>query len=74
MATGPTKKRISYFYDAEVGNYHYGQGHPMKVRVRPLLLCLFVWGGIVDRWVDGSIGGTSSCKYMYVCGRPIADP
>lgn len=28
----PTKKRISYFYDAEVGNYHYGQGHPMKVR------------------------------------------
>jgi len=32
MATGPTKKRISYFYDAEVGNYHYGQGHPMKVR------------------------------------------
>jgi len=20
----------SYFYDAEIGNYHYGQGHPMK--------------------------------------------
>lgn len=29
MAT--TKKRVSYFYDAEIGNYHYGQGHPMKV-------------------------------------------
>ncbi|GMI11154.1 hypothetical protein TrRE_jg8608 [Triparma retinervis] len=25
-----TKKRVSYFYDAEIGNYHYGQGHPMK--------------------------------------------
>mmetsp|Transcript_13935 Transcript_13935/g.33253 ORF Transcript_13935/g.33253 Transcript_13935/m.33253 type:complete len:431 (-) Transcript_13935:239-1531(-) len=23
-------RRVSYFYDAEVGNYHYGQGHPMK--------------------------------------------
>ena len=20
----------SYFYDAEIGNFHYGQGHPMK--------------------------------------------
>jgi hypothetical protein len=26
-----TKKRVAYFYDAEIGNYHYGQGHPMKV-------------------------------------------
>ena len=25
------KRRVSYFYDADVGNYHYGQGHPMKV-------------------------------------------
>ena len=25
------KKRVAYFYDAEIGNYHYGQGHPMKV-------------------------------------------
>jgi len=23
-------KRISYFYDSNVGNYYYGQGHPMK--------------------------------------------
>jgi hypothetical protein len=32
-----TKKRVAYFYDAEIGNYHYGQGHPMKVR---LFVCL----------------------------------
>lgn len=23
-------RSVSYFYDAEIGNYHYGQGHPMK--------------------------------------------
>jgi len=23
-------RRVSYFYDEEVGNYHYGQGHPMR--------------------------------------------
>lgn len=28
--TSGTKKRVAYFYDAEIGNYHYGQGHPMK--------------------------------------------
>lgn len=25
-----TKRRVSYFYDSEIGNYHYGHGHPMK--------------------------------------------
>lgn len=24
------KPNISYFYDGDVGNYYYGQGHPMK--------------------------------------------
>ncbi|KAI1722464.1 histone deacetylase domain-containing protein [Ditylenchus destructor] len=24
------KKRIAYYYDGDVGNYYYGQGHPMK--------------------------------------------
>ncbi len=28
--TSKDSRRVSYFYDAEVGNYHYGQGHPMK--------------------------------------------
>ena len=23
------KSRVSYFYDADVGNYYYGAGHPM---------------------------------------------
>ncbi|KAG0230097.1 histone deacetylase [Actinomortierella wolfii] len=25
-----TKKRVAYFYDQNIGNYHYGPGHPMK--------------------------------------------
>ncbi|CAK9303780.1 unnamed protein product [Gordionus sp. m RMFG-2023] len=30
-ATQPhSKKRLSYYYDNDVGNYYYGQGHPMK--------------------------------------------
>lgn len=24
------KRQVSYFYDPEVGNYHYGNSHPMK--------------------------------------------
>jgi hypothetical protein len=28
---GSAKRKVAYFYDTEVGNYHYGQGHPMKV-------------------------------------------
>lgn len=24
------KQRVSYFYDSDIGNYYYGQGHPMK--------------------------------------------
>ncbi|KAL9644577.1 hypothetical protein ABK040_015316 [Willaertia magna] len=25
-----SRKVVSYFYDSDVGNYYYGQGHPMK--------------------------------------------
>ncbi|PLW20914.1 hypothetical protein PCANC_03901 [Puccinia coronata f. sp. avenae] len=27
---GESKKRICYFFDSDIGNYHYGPGHPMK--------------------------------------------
>lgn len=23
-------RKVAYFYDSDIGNYHYGQGHPMK--------------------------------------------
>ncbi|XP_025836836.1 histone deacetylase Rpd3 [Agrilus planipennis] len=31
MAMQPhSKKRVCYYYDSDIGNYYYGQGHPMK--------------------------------------------
>ena len=30
LGTGTRKPRVSYFYDPDVGNYHYGPNHPMK--------------------------------------------
>lgn len=32
LTAGPEgkKRKVAYFYDSEVGNYYYGQGHPMK--------------------------------------------
>ena len=30
MASVKGKNRVCYFYDNEIGNYYYGQGHPMK--------------------------------------------
>eukprot|EP00249_Psilotum_nudum_P013113 c24157_g1_i2 orf=493-2652(+) len=32
LTSGPEgrKKKVAYFYDPDVGNYYYGQGHPMK--------------------------------------------
>ena len=33
VSTRMHKPRVSYFYDSEIGNHHYGQGHPMKVRM-----------------------------------------
>ncbi|KAI9136918.1 hypothetical protein BKA69DRAFT_1101288 [Paraphysoderma sedebokerense] len=28
--TNSTKRNVAYFYDPDVGHYHYGAGHPMK--------------------------------------------
>ncbi|KAL4119422.1 hypothetical protein QTP88_012231 [Uroleucon formosanum] len=30
MSITPFKKRVCYYYDSDIGNYYYGQGHPMK--------------------------------------------
>ncbi|XP_005100475.1 probable histone deacetylase 1-B isoform X2 [Aplysia californica] len=30
MTTLPPKRKICYYYDGDIGNYYYGQGHPMK--------------------------------------------
>ncbi|KAG8143011.1 putative Histone deacetylase protein [Naja naja] len=28
--TQGTKRKVCYYYDGDIGNYYYGQGHPMK--------------------------------------------
>lgn len=39
------KKRVAYFYDADVGNYAYGAGHPMKPhRIRMAHLLVMNYG------------------------------
>uniref|UniRef100_A0A8C5K240 Histone deacetylase 1 n=1 Tax=Jaculus jaculus TaxID=51337 RepID=A0A8C5K240_JACJA len=30
VQTQGTKRKVCYYYDGDVGNYYYGQGHPMK--------------------------------------------
>ena len=32
LPSGPDakKRRVSYFYEPSIGDYYYGQGHPMK--------------------------------------------
>jgi len=30
MASQHSKKKVCYYYDGDIGNYYYGQGHPMK--------------------------------------------
>ncbi|WOL10905.1 histone deacetylase 19 [Canna indica] len=43
------KRRVCYFYEPEVGNYYYGQGHPMKphrIRMTHALLQAY---GLLDR-------------------------
>ncbi|KAA0199187.1 hypothetical protein HAZT_HAZT011095 [Hyalella azteca] len=29
-SSGVSKKTVAYFYDPDVGNFHYGPNHPMK--------------------------------------------
>jgi histone deacetylase 1/2 len=44
-----TKRRVAYFYDNEVGNYYYGQGHPMKPHRIRMAHSLLVHYGVHQR-------------------------
>uniref|UniRef100_A0A0E0PZJ8 Histone deacetylase n=1 Tax=Oryza rufipogon TaxID=4529 RepID=A0A0E0PZJ8_ORYRU len=43
------KRRVCYFYDAEVGNYYYGQGHPMKPHRIRMTHALLAHYGLLDQ-------------------------
>ncbi|TVU08005.1 hypothetical protein EJB05_41387 [Eragrostis curvula] len=44
-----SKRRVCYFYDAEVGNYYYGQGHPMKPHRIRMTHALLAHYGLLDQ-------------------------
>ncbi|KAK3592158.1 hypothetical protein CHS0354_019449 [Potamilus streckersoni] len=39
-------QKVSYFYDGDVGNFHYGPGHPMKPHRIALTHCLVLHYGL----------------------------
>lgn len=54
LPSGPdgVKRKVFYFYDPEVGNYYYGQGHPMKPhRIRMTHALLAHYGLLQDMHV-----------------------
>ncbi|KAL8132013.1 hypothetical protein AgCh_007773 [Apium graveolens] len=54
LSSGPdgVKRKVFYFYDPEVGNYYYGQGHPMKPhRIRMTHALLAHYGLLQDMQV-----------------------
>ncbi|KAK4393750.1 Histone deacetylase 19 [Sesamum angolense] len=42
------KRKVCYFYDPEVGNYYYGQGHPMKPHRMRMTHALLAHYGILQ--------------------------
>ena len=36
---GTTKRIVEYFYEQDIGNYHFGPGHPMKVSTAARRAC-----------------------------------
>ncbi|CAI8611503.1 unnamed protein product [Vicia faba] len=46
------KRRVCYFYDPEVGNYYYGQGHPMKPHRIRMTHALLAHYGLLQHMQD----------------------
>jgi histone deacetylase 1/2 len=44
-----SKRHVCYFYDAEVGNYYYWQGHPMKPHRIRMTHALLAHYGLLDQ-------------------------
>ena len=89
-ATAPStesevKRRVAYFYDSEIGNFHYGQGHPMKphrVRMTHNLVVNYglyrqmevfrpkpVSAALMTRFHSDEFLGTGKRSYGEICKR-----
>ena len=58
-----SKKRVSYFYDPEVGNFHYGANHPMKPHRLALTHDLVIGYGLYRKM---SVSGISCVYHPFV--------
>uniref|UniRef100_A0A3Q3WLE3 Histone deacetylase domain-containing protein n=1 Tax=Mola mola TaxID=94237 RepID=A0A3Q3WLE3_MOLML len=47
--------RTSYFYDPDVGNFHYGAGHPMKPHRLSLTHSLVLHYGLYKKMMVSSV-------------------
>ncbi len=56
-ASLPPTPQVSYFYDPDVGQFYYGQGHPMKPhRVRMAHSLILHYGLYSQMQVGGEVG------------------
>ncbi|KAM6356617.1 histone deacetylase 3 isoform 1-T10 [Alca torda] len=54
-------KTVAYFYDPDVGNFHYGAGHPMKPHRLALTHSLVLHYGLYKKMIpSGFLGGTGA--------------
>jgi len=82
--SGPRKRRVSYFYQGDVGHYYYGPGHPMKPHrlklTHHLLLSyglykhLTVYVSFVPDSAIRSVAQLTVCPATTPCNCPRNDP
>jgi len=44
-----SKTKVCYYYDSDIGNYYYGQGHPMKPQRMRMTHCLLLHYGLYQK-------------------------
>uniref|UniRef100_A0A3B4A295 Histone deacetylase domain-containing protein n=1 Tax=Periophthalmus magnuspinnatus TaxID=409849 RepID=A0A3B4A295_9GOBI len=59
--------RTSYFYDPDVGNFHYGAGHPMKPHRLSLTHSLVLHYGLYKKMME-SVHRTTISRALHKSG------
>ena len=69
--------RVAYFYDQEVGHYHYGSWHPMKphrIRMAHSLVLNYGLYKKLDILVLSATAWPRLCTHACLCGSGPAEP
>lgn len=79
MPQPPARLQVSYYYDPDIGDFYYGQGHPMKPHRVRLAHCLVtrydLWHHLDVRGAGGRVcvcacvggGGAEGCRRPGMC-------